>query len=107
MVSREFREVMMQIPLFDRVIQGLWYSVQDLDEERKERLRMRLSGIPDIPVIGRNGLPIPGRDTWPLRTGEVIFQIDKARRILGYEPRISFARGMRFTEQWLRFANYI
>lgn len=107
MVSREFREMMKQIPVFQRIIQRLWYSVQDLDEERKERLRLRLSGAPDVPPARANGLPIPDLDTWALQTGTVFYQIEKARRLLGYKPRIPFAQGIRFAEQWLRFANYL
>ena len=35
---------------------------------------------------------------------EVTFKIDKARRILGYEPSIDFAEGMRHTAAWIQWA---
>jgi nucleoside-diphosphate-sugar epimerase len=34
-------------------------------------------------------------------------RIDKARRILGYEPAFSLDRGMELTEQWARWANLV
>jgi nucleoside-diphosphate-sugar epimerase len=35
---------------------------------------------------------------------DVTFSIDKARRLLGYEPNISFARGMDRTAKWIKWA---
>lgn len=35
------------------------------------------------------------------------FSIEKARRELGYQPRISIEEGMKLTEQWLREAGYL
>jgi nucleoside-diphosphate-sugar epimerase len=32
----------------------------------------------------------------------VVFDIEKSKRLLGYEPKISFEEGMRRTEMWLR-----
>jgi nucleoside-diphosphate-sugar epimerase len=37
----------------------------------------------------------------------VFFSIEKARKVLGYEPRVQFAEGMRRVEQWLRYAAYL
>lgn len=34
-------------------------------------------------------------------------RIDKARRLLGYEPAFSFERGMELTEQWARWAGLL
>ena len=34
-------------------------------------------------------------------------RIDKARRLLGYEPQFSLSRGMELTERWARWANLI
>jgi nucleoside-diphosphate-sugar epimerase len=39
------------------------------------------------------------------RTGT--YSIDKARRVLGYHPRVDLAEGMRRTEAWLRAQNLI
>ena len=35
------------------------------------------------------------------------YSIDKARRLLGYEPRVTFDEGMRRTEAWLRENGYL
>jgi nucleoside-diphosphate-sugar epimerase len=34
-------------------------------------------------------------------------RIDKARRLLGYEPVFPLQRGMELTEQWARWANLL
>lgn len=40
-------------------------------------------------------------------TKRACFNIEKARRELGYQPRFSLEEGMRLTEQWLREAGYL
>ncbi len=40
-------------------------------------------------------------------TRQAHFSIEKARRELGYQPRISLEEGMKLTEQWLREAGYL
>jgi nucleoside-diphosphate-sugar epimerase len=42
-----------------------------------------------------------------LLTQNAEFDISKARRELGYEPRISLDEGMRLTEEWLQEEGYI
>ena len=34
------------------------------------------------------------------------YSIEKARRVLGYEPKVSFEEGMRRTLEWLRAEGY-
>jgi nucleoside-diphosphate-sugar epimerase len=43
-----------------------------------------------------------GTEALAVLTKPGTFSIDKARRLLGYEPRIGLAEGMRRTETWLR-----
>jgi nucleoside-diphosphate-sugar epimerase len=38
-----------------------------------------------------------------LYTAKGICKIDKAQRLLGYEPQVSLEEGMRITEEWLRY----
>jgi nucleoside-diphosphate-sugar epimerase len=40
-------------------------------------------------------------------TRQARFNIEKARRELGYQPRFSLEEGMKLTEQWLREAGYL
>jgi len=64
-----------------------------------------------------HGAAVPSRGIKPVRVldplllhlaaRKTVFGIAKARRLLGYEPRFSFAEGMRRTEQWARWANLI
>lgn len=67
-------------------------------------------------MVGRDSLPTmsksealskldPVQVAYWTQTGW--FDITKARRILGYEPRVSLAEGMRQTEQWLRQSGYL
>ena len=103
-VSREFRDTLKRIPLFERGLQRMWYWLQNLSEEQKELLRARLTGSARN---GHHGTPVPDPETWALQTGSVVFRIDRAKNVLGYRPRVSFARGMRLTEDWLRWASYL
>jgi nucleoside-diphosphate-sugar epimerase len=36
-----------------------------------------------------------------------VFEIEKAKKILGYSPKISFTQGMKLTKQWLKYARLI
>jgi len=38
---------------------------------------------------------------------QACFNIEKAKRELGYQPRFSLEKGMKLTEQWLREAGYL
>jgi nucleoside-diphosphate-sugar epimerase len=62
-------------------------------------------------VPGRNGpgreepaLHLPDEDDVQMYTVNVVFSIDKARRLLGYQPRVDFEEGMRRTAAWIRWA---
>ena len=53
------------------------------------------------------GRPVPGPWSYHFRFNPSRFSIEKARRVLGYAPCISFEEGMRRTEQWLRKENLL
>lgn len=79
-----------------------------LPEEVQTRIKGRMSGGRPVRQ-GDSNLPIH-----PLTPQMIGFfaaktrvRIDKARRLLGYEPAFSFARGMELTEQWARWANLL
>jgi nucleoside-diphosphate-sugar epimerase len=107
LMGAELRELVRRIPVCDRALTGLWMSLQSMDEERKERLRRRLRGSGDVIATSNHQAFVPDLETWATQTGTVYFRIDKARRILGYEPRVAFSSGIKYVEQWLRFANYL
>ena len=44
------------------------------------------------------------QDQVDLYTTNVVFKIDKARRVLDYDPQIDFSRGMELTSAWINWA---
>ncbi|MCX8116624.1 MAG: NAD-dependent epimerase/dehydratase family protein [Desulfobacterota bacterium] len=60
-------------------------------------IRAKFSGRP--PKISREAIRYLTRQS--------CFSIEKARRELGYEPRLSLEEGMKRTEEWLREAGYL
>ncbi len=104
--SAELRRLLVQIPVTERLLTGFWRWLESLEEEKRDRIRGHLRGA-SIPSAGTNGNYIPDEVTLATQTTTVFFSIDKARRVIGYRPRVPFAHGIRQVEQWLRFANYL
>lgn len=81
-----------------------------LPEGLQDRIKGRMSGGGGRPApAAEKGLPIH-----PLTPQMIGFfaaktrvRIDKARRLLGWEPAFSLERGMELTEQWARWANLL
>lgn len=53
------------------------------------------------------GRPTVGRWSQHFRFNPSRFSVEKAKRVLGYRPKVSFEEGMRRTEAWLRGAGHI
>ncbi len=105
--SREFRQLLLRIPLSARALAGLWRWSASLDEGSRVRLRERV-GVRIAASNGtKNGRFIPDEVTLATQTGTVFFSIAKAQRLLDYKPRVPFTTGIALVEQWLRFANYL
>lgn len=47
-------------------------------------------------------VPFLSRASVEFYSHRVVYDIEKSKKILGYEPRVSFEEGMRRTEEWLR-----
>lgn len=105
--SREFRQMLLRIPLSARALAGLWRWSSSLDEQSRARLRERIGVRKTVAIATQNGRFIPDEVTLATQTGTVFFSIAKAQKLLGYQPRISFSQGISLVEQWLRFANYL
>jgi nucleoside-diphosphate-sugar epimerase len=105
--SRELRQLLMQVPVTEKALTRVWAWMASLPEERRERLRARL-GVRRQPV-GKQGAEtfMPDETTLATQTGTVFFRIDRARQVLGFEPRVPFRQGINVVEQWLRYANYL
>ena len=104
--SKEFRQMLMQIPLTEAGIKKAWNWVGSLPPEKRERLRARL-GVRRAPAKSAHAKFVPDAVTEATQSATVFFSIEKARSILGYEPRVRFAEGMKLVEQWLRYAAYL
>jgi len=104
--SRELRQLLLQIPVAERLLTSLWGRMQSLSESRKRRIRARIGIQSHSSGSSPEGV-IPDEVTFATQTGTVFFSIERARKILGYSPRISFVQGTDLVEKWLRFANYI
>jgi len=72
-------------------------------------LKRRLTGDPVEPSAqAANGHEKPILPTHPsalrYQAARTHVRIDKARKLLGYEPQFDFATGMKLTEEWARWA---
>lgn len=105
--SRELRMLLRRIPAMERVQTALWGWMQAQPEEKRERIRARFSPSDGASPESNGEFSMPEEVTVATQTGTVFFSIDKAKRILGYEPRVPFSRGITMVEQWLRFANHL
>jgi nucleoside-diphosphate-sugar epimerase len=104
--SKEFRQMLMQIPLTEVAVKKAWNWLSSLPPEKRERLRTRWG----VRRPTANSVPtkfIPDAVTEATQSTTVWFSIEKARKVLGYEPRVHFADGMKLVEQWLRYAAYL
>ena len=98
--------MLMQIPLTEAAMKKAWTYVSSLPPEKRERLRTRF-GVRRAAPKSANAKFIPDPVTVATQSTNVFFSIDKARRLMGYVPRVQFADGMHRVEQWLRYAAYL
>jgi predicted dehydrogenase/nucleoside-diphosphate-sugar epimerase len=71
-----------------------------------------ISMMPDeVRAYSTDGRPEPFRihseHMLGFYTAKAKFRIDKARKLLGYQPEFDFEKGMQLTEQWARWAGLI
>jgi nucleoside-diphosphate-sugar epimerase len=104
--SKQFREMLLQIPLTQRLLSGAWGWLESLSEDRRRVVRSHL-GVRKPVNSAASGPPMPDLVDLATQTGTVFFSIEKARAVLGYNPRVSFRQGITKVEQWLRHANYV
>jgi nucleoside-diphosphate-sugar epimerase len=99
---RNARLALFNAPIVGRALTSMWRKIVREQEDSSEPHSNHDMGESAQPP--RRSMP--DYDSWQEQTGSVYFSIEKARRILGYEPRIPFPEGMRRVEEWLKFANY-
>jgi len=105
--SKEFREMLMRIPVTEALMKGAWNWVTSLPPEKRDRLRARFGVRRPAAAASKNGKYIPDPMTVATQSTTVFFSIEKAKRVLGYEPRVKFGEGIQRVEQWLRYAAYL
>lgn len=76
--------------------------------------RIKAALMADSPGTSRHPLAQTEKPILPLTPAEVDFfrarsrvRIDKARRLLGYEPAFDLEQGMRLTEMWVRYSGLV
>jgi nucleoside-diphosphate-sugar epimerase len=92
--------------------EGIWLREMAsalLPESWQQKIKARISGGGRPPVPPSRELPIHPLD--PKMIGffraRTRVRIDKAKRLLGYQPAFDFETGMNLTEQWARWANLL
>jgi nucleoside-diphosphate-sugar epimerase len=106
------REVLRTIPVVDRSAKAGKAIAQTLvPAPIRHQLRQKLLSHNDTNG-SPNGLvepaprPLLSEDEVKMYTtfDKVVFPIDKARRLLGYDPKIDFTEGMKRTAAWIEWA---
>ncbi len=105
--SKEFRDMLMRIPLTEALIKSAWNWITSLPPEKRDRLRARFGVRRAAAAAVQNGKYIPDPVTVATQSTTVFVSIGKAKRVLGYEPRVKFGEGIQRVEQWLRYAAYL
>ena len=99
--SLDQRKLLRTVPLFDRLLAGL---AERLPAAQKARIRS-LVGVPDGGLLPKPAMPDAGMGL--IQACQVTFGSEKAMRMLGYAPRVSFADGMERTAEWLAWSGAI
>jgi len=110
LVSSTMREGIKSIPLALSAANRLRELGSQLPEGVKKHIR-EIYRSSDLGWVRQNALSkfdkIPSDNLIKLLTSPVQFPIEKAKRRLGYQPRISFRKGMELTEKWVRYSRLV
>jgi nucleoside-diphosphate-sugar epimerase len=105
------RRALHSIPMIDRSMKAGKAVVRSLlPAAVRQQLRQRLSSksissAPNGSGHPETSQPLSQAEVYMLTTFErVRFSIEKARRMLGYDPKIDFSEGMERTTAWIKWA---
>ena len=101
----EFRSVLRQIPIFRLAESRLYEWFEGLPEATRDRLRAAVTAAPAVQASERRFSAADGLVASQRRT--VAHSVEKAHRLLGYTPPVSYDEGMAVAAAWLRFARAI
>jgi len=102
----DFHDTMAKTPLVNKAYQPL---IKYLPRDIKEKIRSRFFTNPDNnknkPIEFNLWLP----DNWKLKIylSRATVKTDKARRILGFEPKYNFSQGIELTAKFLKWSNIL
>lgn len=101
----QFRSALTSVPLIDRSVRLTRRIGQAvLPVAARTAVRRSLVGDESVAVVDRPATVFPSSAELAIYTTDVVFGIEKARRLLGYDPRIDFNEGMRRTGAWIQWA---
>ncbi|MEX0686549.1 MAG: NAD-dependent epimerase/dehydratase family protein [Balneolales bacterium] len=111
--NSEFKQLLLQTPLFGKI---LGTAHQLLPEKIVASIKQKVKGDPA--QITRNGQNLhnghTNRPIHPMSEAQIRFfatkthfKIDKAKQLLGYQPKYDFDDGMQLTKQWSEAANLL
>lgn len=105
------RQALRSIPVVERFVQaGEAMARMLLPAPTRRLLRQRLlsentSDAPSSSAQSTSPPPLSQAEVDMIATfDKVVFSIEKARRMLGYDPQIDFAEGMERTAAWIKWA---
>jgi nucleoside-diphosphate-sugar epimerase len=101
LTSLDQRKLLRTVPVFDRMLAGL---AERLPAAQKARIRT-LVGAPGGGLLSKPAVPDAGMGL--IQACQVTFSSEKAARMLGYAPRVSFVDGMARTAEWFAWAGAI
>ena len=107
--NREVRRALKSIPLIKEPVQLARRATRFLVPSRGDQLQgqpLRVKAVSSGESAGASAKrkSIPSRGKVDIYSSNVVFRIDKARDILGYHPRVSFADGIEQTIAWMKWA---
>jgi len=105
LLSPEFREVLLNMPLFNRLLAYISYQISCLDPRLQKILRDKLSA--SIVVPKEPDLYDPHNPLISLQTRTVSHSINKAKKILGYQPMLDLDAGLEHTRIWMTYHNLL
>lgn len=74
---------------------------------KPQKKPMQQNAAPKMNASPERPLMLPTPEQAQFMAAKTHFRIDKARRLLGYEPQFDFASGMQLTAAWARWANLV
>ena len=103
LTSAELRRAIRHVPIFSQGLDAIMDWAYGLPEDKQLRIKERLGLLHRTRPRAAEGVDIPSADQVLRESGKGFAKIDRARRILRYDPIVSFREGLEITKSWLQF----